>query len=330
VVYITLKKELVISLLTFAVVAVALLTPKYFSPSGTGIYFASMVLCTIPLAFFTRVKNKPTKTLLYFFLGFGAYWLVGGLFAFESQVSFLPFLLFGLANSLGVLSGLIEDYKYGLIFGASAFARVISSVSSPEPYMVDRLDFVLLLCVLLPAIAMMVSYLTSRIEDMKTMLMATLRAVLITTALNLAVIILEFYSIAATPGNMSAMDILSASWYYLIANAVFIVAAVSLYFLALNSLSFTREVTDQGVKYTKVAEYRPMEEQKGKKKDPFEKLMSELETFEKQIPALSRMNKVNMLGRFRKEFDIIKRKYDSPLKGKVKKKIDDLEVAVHS
>lgn len=319
-----------ISLLTFAIVAMALLTPKYFSPSGTGVYFISMVACALPMAFFTGVKNKPTKTLLYFFLGFGAYWLVGGLFAYESQVSFLPFLLFGMANSFAVLAGLMEDYKYGLIFGSSAFARVVSSISSPEPYMVDRLDFVLLLCVILPAIAMLVSYLACRIEDMKTMLMATMRAVLITTALNIGVIILEFYSLATGPATVSAMDILSASWYYLIANSVFIVAAVSLYFLALNSLNFVREITDQGVKYTKVAEYRPTEEETGKKKDPFEKFMGELEGFEKQLPALNRMNRVNMLGRFRKEFDILKRKYDSPIKDKVQKKLSEIEAAVHS
>jgi hypothetical protein len=322
----SLTRELLIALLTFVVVAGCLLTPKYFSPQGSGTYFIMIVLCAVPLAMIGKVVHKPTKTLLYFFLGFGAYWLVGGLFSLESQASFLPYLLFGIANSLAVLAGLMEDYKYGLIFGSGAFSRVISSMSSPEPYLIDRLDFVLILCVLTPAISMLVSYLTCRIEDMKTMLMATMRAVLITTALNLGVIILEYYPWT----NANAMSWLSSTWYYLIASGVFIVVGVSLYFLGLNSLNIIREVTDQGVKYTKVAQYAPAAEEEKDKKDPFSRLISEMESFKKESRSMNKMKAVNMLGRFKKEYDIISRKYEGPNKQKAEKILSETEEVVHN
>ncbi len=324
----------------------------YQGTTGFATIFVLMLLTALAVPVIYLLPSHAIKFATYIFLGFSTYWAVGAATnlaqtgdIFDS-FQFLPVTIFAMANAIVVLIAIVDSPRYGYGFSGMGFAIIAYNTMETRnlDYVGGKPDILLLALALSSLIPLLWCYLLAgTARNLKFSATKRFSATVTTGILTLSIFIMLVAVIAISQLpiidelnkvyvflSMTRGDLLRLSWYYLLANTVFVMVAFFANRLVLNAFDIEKEITRAGeVIYRRpVAEAK--EEVNEEEKNPYRPLIHEMKGFQSDFKKgkLNRLTCVQALGKFRNELELLVSKYEYGSKDDAEEILQQIEVNV--
>lgn len=249
-----------------------------------------------------------------------------------------------MANAIVVLIAIVDSPRYGYGFSGMGFAIIAYNTMETRnlDYVGGKPDILLLALVLSSLIPLLWCYLLAGTAQ-NLMFSATERfsATVTTGILTLSIFIMLVAAIAISQlpiiddlnkicvfFSMTRGDLLRLSWYYLLANTVFVMVAFFANHLVLNAFDIEKEITRAG----EVIYHRPVAEDRcevdEEEANPYRPLINEMKGFQSDFKKgeLNRLTCMQTLGKFRNELELLASKYEYGSKDDAEEILQQIEV----
>lgn len=282
-------------------------------------------------------SDRAVKSICYFGLGMISYWLASSSFSLAPGqewrvVSFIPFLILAMANSLTALVAFADGLMAGGIFaGGSALSLLLSS--GPLDFL--SIDRFLIALGLFALQSFLFAHFVFSAQNTRKLLRGAFLAAVCSSIIIALVLSLRYVDIS-TLTNVDALLVskaffvfANALWVGFVSNLFFSVVVLLAFNLGLYALEYTRELSEEGVEYFSVSRNEGVVEEKTGK-DPYASLVSSLSDFIGKAPKLDSFKATELLNRYKSEYNVLSSKYDTPLKAKANSLLQDATRVVKS
>jgi len=305
----------------FALVAVAL-----WVFANYPIYMPVLLAPAAALPLFVRqLKSRPVKMLSYLSLGFVSYLTVAESFIVpvgseELLLSFLPFLLFAIANAIGVIIGYSDSYIFG---GVYCVGSVLALLYGKGPLDFVSIDRFVIGIILFTCSSFTFVHLISRKEKSSDSVIPLVSACVIAAILLTILFSLRFFNMDMVyQGSFDEVSrkvsplFVNMLWLSLVSNGFVILVALIAHDLTMYAFELRRELRNGEVTYYRgVAKEEKSEEEE---EDPFSSIVLRLRKFIQDLPEYEGSAASNVLTRFDAEFNALSSQYKGGSKEKAK------------
>lgn len=278
-------------------------------------------------------ENRASKMVGYVLLGIATFWIVGGAYSeLGSFGQFLPVLIFALAVGIAIEIALLDGVIYSYMFSAFGFSAVAFNVLFYRglEYVGDKPDMLLLIAVLWALVPMLWCYFLSKaVKNLRFNAKKVIAATVMSAISTIPVYILLGASVLLSqPSNAGfgipsmarigeladssdlIINLLGASWYYVLAHMVVIVGVFFINSAVLHAFNIDKEFNEDGdIIYTKITkvDMASLEDV-----DPYRQIVKEMKDYSKEFSKgkVNRISATQNLGKFRSKMDILTSKYE--------------------
>ncbi|MCX6775965.1 MAG: hypothetical protein NT130_03905 [Candidatus Micrarchaeota archaeon] len=295
----------VLLFLSFAVVALSVWAmhayPKYMP--------ALLVPAAVLPILVRQMKSKPVKLLCYLALGFAAYLAVANSFIVpvgseELLFAFTPFLLFAIANAIGVLIGYSDSYVYGGVYAAGSIPALLFGKGPVGFVSIDRF---IIGIILFACSSFIFVHLISRNKNARDSISDIIKGCVVAAVLLTVIFSIRLFNIdmlytgqfAEFAKKVSPLFV-NVVWLSLVSNGFVMLVALVTHDLVMYALELNREVTEEGPVYGKTS--AKVEKVEEGDEDLLASLVIRLRKFIQDLPQYDTTAASTVLTRFDAEF----------------------------
>jgi hypothetical protein len=328
----------VILLICFALAALSI-----WSMRDYPLYMPALLVPAAALPILVRqLRSRPVKMLCYVSLGFISYLVVANSFLVpvgneEQLFSFIAFLLFAIANAIGVIVGYSDSYVYGGVYSAGA---VIALLLGKGPVDFVSIDRFVIGVILFACSSFIFVHLISRKNKLSDSIFGILAGSVVAAVLLTVIFSMRFFSIDILyRGQLEELWkkisplFVNVLWLSIVSNGFVLLVALIAHDLTMYALELTREMRGEEAVYRKVKVAAKVEKEEGHlgEEDPYSSLLLRVKKFIQDLSQYDSSAASNVLTRFDAEFSSLA-DYESDLKdetksllSKAKKLVKELE-----
>lgn len=311
-------------LVCFALAALSIWTLRNYPA-----YMPALLAPAAGLALVVRqLKSRPVKMLCYISLGFASYLAVVNSFIVplgneELLFSFTAFLLWAVANAIGVIIGYSDSYVYGGIYSAGTVPALLLARGPVDFVSIDRF---IIGVILFACSSFVFVHLISRKNKASESISSILEGSVAAAVLVTIIFSMRFFSVDMLYQgqldklwkNISPLFV-NILWLSIVSNGFVLLIALLVHDLTMYALELKREVGKEETVYSKTA---PKVEEVAVEipeegEDPHASLILRLKKFIQDLPQYDSSAASNVLTRFDAEFNSLA-DYESDLRSDAK------------
>ncbi|QLJ52395.1 MAG: hypothetical protein Sv326_0220 [Candidatus Fermentimicrarchaeum limneticum] len=287
---------------------------------------ALLVLAAAMPLFVRQLKSRPVKMLSYLSLGFVSYLTVAESFIVpagseELLFSFLPFLLFAIANAIGVIIGYSDSHIFG---GVYCVGSVLALLYGKGPVDFVSIDRFVIGIILFTCSSFTFVHLISRNEKPRDSVFPLVSGCVIAAILLTVMFSLRFFNMDMLyQGRFDEISrkvsplFINMLWLSLVSNGFVILVGLIAHDLTMYAFELRREIRNGDVLYYKGVPKEEKSEEEGEE-DSFSSIILRLRKFIQDLPEYDSSAASNVLTRFDAEFNSLSLQYGDGSKEKAK------------